>query len=320
MESVIYTTFCLDALLTHCSLVSLDISTLAGWLFWNDTENGGEEPDRGPWRKSNQWGSSDGRSITGPVPSGCALSSGGRQKNLFVGWAGWWVVVGWSGAAILVGMSLKAGHWECGEARGKAGKPWDVSVCENTWRSFSGDKDNSVCPASAWGSKEQCRRMWCIISAPAPQQSFDYVHLGNPAFPYLHLSCPVVLKSKFGVSWNMPRTERSAMKPKIISSAASLRSSMIVPVRQLSIASSCCPGCWTRRRNFRDRIGGRVLKTCKDFITWCVGFLDTKQISLICSYFILTLCPIVFPPLKQSFKLRRGRKKIKQKELHFPGC
>lgn len=102
MESVICTTLCLDALLTHCSLVSLDISSAAGWLFWNDTENiSGEEPDRGPWRKSNQWGCSDGRSLAGPVPSGCALSSGGRKKNLC--WLSCLVEVRWSEVPPLLG-------------------------------------------------------------------------------------------------------------------------------------------------------------------------------------------------------------------------
>lgn len=45
--------------------------------------------------------------------------------------------------------------------------------------------------------------------------------------------------------------------------------------------------------------------------------LIQSKYRLICSHSILTLCPIVFPPLKQSFKLRQSRKKLSKSGYIF---
>lgn len=258
MESVIYTTFCLGALLTHCSLVSLDISTVAGWLFWNDTENiSGGEPERGPWRKSNQWGSSDRRSFAGPMPSGCALSSGGRKKNLFAGWAGWWVVVGWSVGTTLAGMLLRLGIENDGEKEGSSEMCSSVKIHGGPFQGIKTTRCVQPLPGAPRSNAEVCAASFLLQLRSNHFIMFIWVTHLSLTFPSPALYS--LSQSKFGVFWNVPRTERSAMKPKmtIFSSAASLRASMIVSVRQLSTASSHCPDCWMRRGEGISEIGYR---------------------------------------------------------------
>lgn len=231
----------------------------------------------------------------------------GRKTS--VGWAVWWrwgdqrCHPCWDGT--------KAGCWDRWGSQGKRRGVWDVLVCENPWRSFSGDKDNSVSPVPAWGSKERCR-MCCVISAPALQQSFDYVHLGDPSFPYLHLSCPVVLESvkvwsllKHAQSWKKCHETKNHLLSCTTQSKHDCTCETVEHSKQLLS--------WLlnkeKGRNFRDRIWGWVLKTCKDVVTWCIWFFDTKQI-----YIYLLPChfnpfPHCFSSTKTKFQAQKRKKK-----------
>lgn len=103
------------------------------------------------------------------------------------------------GDATLDGMSLRAGIEHDVEGRGKEGSSemhwsWKLHM-----RPFQGSKTIQcvLTLPGVLGSKAEGHAM--VISAPDPSRSFDYVHLGNPSFPYLYLSCSLTLESKFGV-------------------------------------------------------------------------------------------------------------------------